>query len=79
MPSPLQPQRRTSNFPSTSSQARAIVVRSDGPAGQADNNRQRGRFRTGGDIMMRSMLLAALMGTALPMMALAQTADELAG
>jgi len=27
--------------------------------------------------MMRSMLLAALMGTALPMMALAQTADEL--
>ena len=29
--------------------------------------------------MMRSMLLAALMGTALPMMALAQTADELAG
>jgi alcohol dehydrogenase (cytochrome c) len=77
MPSAWRRQRRTGTFPSTSSQARAIVVQSDGSAGWADNNKQRGPSRTGGDIMMRSTLLAALVSAAIPMTALAQTADEL--
>jgi alcohol dehydrogenase (cytochrome c) len=54
---------------------------SDGSADRADNNKhnnkQRGRSRRGGDIMMRSTLLAALVSAAIPMTALAQTADEL--
>jgi hypothetical protein len=46
------------------------------PPLRADNNNC-SRLKRGGNIMMRSTLLAVLVSVALPTMALAQTADEL--